>query len=184
MSENKTFVLVDGENITLRYQELLKSGLRPKRHVSHKENLYVWCRDVTNMMMMNIIRVSYYTTAVGDESKIFALEEKIAHLKYVNQGGTSGMGFVNPRVFKKERRSKKNKSVDINITIDALRHTYNNSLTTLYLLSGDGDYIPLIQEVMRQGKRVIVGSFTPGLNPALKHIPDTFIGIDNIFTER
>ena len=29
-------------------------------------------------------------------------------------------------------------------------------MDTLFLLSGDGDYIPLIKEVMRQGKQVFV----------------------------
>jgi uncharacterized LabA/DUF88 family protein len=52
-------------------------------------------------------------------------------------------------------------------------------LDTLFLLSGDGDYIPLIQEVMRQGKKVVVGALTNGLNPRLKHMADMFVDLDS-----
>lgn len=88
-----------------------------------------------------------------------------------------GSGRLCPHVLKKEKNSQKTKSVDINITTDTLRHTYNDSLDTLFLLSGDGNYIPLIQEVMRQGKRVAVGAFSNGLNQTLLHIADGFLDL-------
>lgn len=67
------------------------------------------------------------------------------------------------------------------LTIDALRHTYNDSMDILYFISGDGDYVPLVQEVMRQGKKVIVGALSDGLNPELRRIPDEFIDLDRVF---
>ena len=45
-------------------------------------------------------------------------------------------------------------------------------------MTGDGDYIPLIQEIMRQGKQVIVGALSNGLNPKLRVVADNFIDLD------
>ncbi len=94
-----------------------------------------------------------------------------------------GSGTLNPHIFKKENRSQKTKSVDINITIDALRHTYNNSVDGIYLFSGDGDYLPLIKEIMRQGKQVTIGVFSKGFNSVLQYECDDFINLDQIFFE-
>jgi uncharacterized LabA/DUF88 family protein len=51
----------------------------------------------------------------------------------------------------------------------------------LFLLAGDGDYIPLIEEVMRQGKQVHLGAFSDGLSPRLPHIADEFVDLDKYF---
>ena len=178
---NRTFILVDGENLVLRYQSSLYGGTQNTEGTVHIPDVLVWHPTITRYVPMNIIRVSYYTTLVGDEPTIEATKKKIAdiHFDYtVGRNEWLGSGRLCPHVFKKEKNSQKTKSVDINITIDALRHTYNDSLDTLFLFSGDGDYIPLIQEVMRQGKRVVIGAFSNGLNQTLLHIADSFLNLD------
>jgi uncharacterized LabA/DUF88 family protein len=52
------------------------------------------------------------------------------------------------------------------------------------LVAGDGDYVPLVEEVKRLGKVVIVTSFEGeglGLSPELRLSADIFIGIDPFF---
>jgi uncharacterized LabA/DUF88 family protein len=88
---------------------------------------------------------------------------------------------VCPRVFKKESKSKKNKLVDISVTIDALRHSYHRHVDAIWLFSGDGDYLPLIKEIMRNGTQVWLGAFSDGLNPALPRAVDRFIVLDSWF---
>ena len=179
--QNKTFILVDGENLVFRYQASLKEGAKEKQGIFHIPDVIVWHPNNTMAFEMEVIRVSYYTTQVGDENKIDEACKLIAAQKYefkIGQSEGYGKGSLVPHVFKKERTSNKTKSVDINLTIDALRHTYNNSLDILLLLRGDGDYIPLIEEVMRQGKKVVIGAFTNGLNRKLIHIADKFVNLD------
>ena len=179
---NRTLVLADGENLVTRYQSMLKAGGERTEETVHIQDVFVWHPNFTECTPMDIIRVSFYTTQVGDDLKLDETRQEIASNRYQNRPisrtGYRGMDNICPHVFKKEKTSQKTKSVDINIAIDALRHTYNNSMDILFLLAGDGDYIPLIQEVMRQGKRVFVGAFSDGLNPALRFIPDRFYDLD------
>lgn len=173
---------MDGENIVVRFESMLASGSKKTYDTIHIPGVFVWNPKFTLYIPMDIIRVSFYTTQVGDEAKLEETRQAIASHNYqshsISRNDYATIGNICPHVFKKEKKNRKTKSVDINITIDALRHTYNNSMDILFLLSGDGDYIPLIQEVMRQGKRVFIGAFSDGVNPALKHIPDKFFDLD------
>jgi len=185
--QNRTFILADGENLVLRYQASLEDGEKEKEKTLYIPDVLVWHPEITRAFDMEVIRASYYTTKVGDENKIDKTCKLIAGYGYEFKLGQSegyGKGRLVPHVFKKEKTSKKTKSVDINLTIDALRHTYNDSLDILFLLSGDGDYIPLIKEVMRQGKKVFIGAFSNGLNPTLLHIADKFFNLDNWLFKR
>jgi uncharacterized LabA/DUF88 family protein len=51
----------------------------------------------------------------------------------------------------------------------------------VYLASGDGDYLPLLQEVMRRGKQVEVLAFSSGLNEQLTYSVDRFLSLDEVF---
>jgi uncharacterized LabA/DUF88 family protein len=179
---NRALVLADGENLVVRYQSMLASGAEKAEETVHIPDVFVWHPRFTECVPMDVVRVSFYTTQIGDEEKLEETRRRIASHRYkcvsISRHAYASMGNICPHVFKKQKSSQKTKSVDINIAIDALRHTYNNSMDILFLLSGDGDYIALIQEVMRQGKRVFVAAFSDGVNPALKHIPDTFFDLD------
>ena len=187
---NRTFILADGENLVLRYQASLTADVQNREGTVHLPDVLVWHPEITKCAKyapMNIIRASYYTTLVGDEPTIESTKKKITDICFnfnIGRNECQESGRLCPHVFKKEKNTQKTKSVDINITIDALRHTYNDSLDTLFLLSGDGDYIPLIQEVMRQGKRVVVGAFSNGLNQTLLHIADGFLDLDLLMLKK
>ena len=179
---NRALVLADGENLVTRYQAMIKSGAEKTNDTRHIPDVFVWHPKITMCTPMQVIRVSFYTTQIGDEQKLEETRRTIASHDYkchsISRQEYGDIGNICPHVFKKEVRNQKTKSVDINIAIDALRHTYNDSMDILFLLSGDGDYIPLIQEIMRQGKRVFVAAFSDGLNPALRHVPDRFFDLD------
>jgi uncharacterized LabA/DUF88 family protein len=147
--------------------------------VKHIPGVFVWHPNLTAYAhVAEIMRVAFYTSVVGDEDRINAVKEEIASTIYVPR--SHGLK-VCPYVFKKPSKSQKSKNVDIAITIDALRHSYLNHIDDLYLFSGDGDYLPLIREVMRSGKRVFVGAFSSGLNPELKWSVDSFMDLDKEF---
>ena len=179
----KAIILVDGENILLRYQDSVKSDKKiPLGNVDHEQNRYVWHPDITGDLAQNILRVSYYTTFTGDTDKISDLNKKLASVQYTFKPGEDlvGKGTLTPYIYKKEKKSS-TKAVDINLTVDALRHTFNKSVDEIHIVSGDGDFIPLIKEMMRQGIVVRVLAFENGCHPQLKFVPDSFYPLDAIF---
>jgi len=65
---------------------------------------------------------------------------------------------------------------DVGIVIDAIRTA--PALDVVILASGDGDFIPLVEYLKNQGKRVEVMAFGKTTSAHLKEIADEFIDID------
>lgn len=40
------------------------------------------------------------------------------------------------------------------MTVDILSNVYQDNLDTVFLVAGDGDYLPLIKEIRRFGKQI------------------------------
>ena len=61
------------------------------------------------------------------------------------------------------------------LTKDMLSHAFRDNYEVAVLVAGDGDYVPVVQEVQRLGKIVFVWFFeNEGLNPKLKLAADHF----------
>jgi len=65
---------------------------------------------------------------------------------------------------------------DVGIVIDAIRTS--PGLDVVVLASGDGDFIPLVEYLKNQGKRVEVASFGRTTSSRLKETADEFIDLD------
>jgi uncharacterized protein (TIGR00288 family) len=65
---------------------------------------------------------------------------------------------------------------DVGIVIDAVRTA--PSLDTIILVSGDGDFIPLVEYLKNQGKRVEVIAFGRSASSKLKEAADEFIDLE------
>jgi len=65
---------------------------------------------------------------------------------------------------------------DVGIVIDAIRTS--PGLDVIVLASGDGDFIPLVEYLKNQGKRVEVVSFGKTTSLKLKEAADEFIDLD------
>ena len=177
--EPRTIVLVDGENLVFRFQAMKDEGRKPTSTFHHIPNVFIWHGDMLQFFGHSL-RVNYYTSMVGDTETIDHTRDKIGQIL------VTGAGYgrrICPQVFKKDSNSRKTKLVDLTITIDALRHAYHDHIDQLLLFTGDGDYIPLVKEVMRQGKQVVVGGFSSGLSTELRRTGDQFIEIDRFFFE-
>jgi len=61
---------------------------------------------------------------------------------------------------------------DVGITVDAIR--LSPSLDTIVLVSGDGDYLPLVEYLQNQGKQVEVMAFGNTASGKLKEEADDF----------
>jgi uncharacterized LabA/DUF88 family protein len=64
-----------------------------------------------------------------------------------------------------------------------LSHAFNNHYDVAVLIAGDGDFVPLVEEVKHLGKRVLLIFFSEadGLNPALKLAADDYCDWTNGF---
>ena len=182
MSIPKAMIFIDGENLVMRYQAMLEQGYEPSDGIIHEPDYFVWHPKISTNTLLDLIRVLYYTSAVGDENKITAAKKRIAEVHYqFHSESVLGNAQIYPCVFKKLAQSKKTRSVDINIVIDIMKYAYSDAIDQIYLISGDGDYLPLIHEVMQKGKQVMVGALSSGLNHTLVHSVDEFINLDNFF---
>jgi len=65
---------------------------------------------------------------------------------------------------------------DVGIVIDAIRTA--QALDVIVLCSGDGDFIPLVEYLKNQGKRVEVLAFGKTTSLKLKEVADEFIDLD------
>ena len=70
----KTIILVDGENLVMRYQRMLSDGNKPLKGVLHESDCFVWHPRIFKDYKVDIVRVGYYTTVVGDDAKLNTIE--------------------------------------------------------------------------------------------------------------
>jgi NYN domain-containing protein len=175
-------VFVDGENLTLRYQEMLAAGREPLPDVKHIKDSFVWASPITEWSALDVIRVLYYTSVVGDDVRVAEVSAQIGATVFrVRAGGVIGTAQIIPRVHKKLASSRKTKVVDVDVTIDVMRAALTMPIGGIFVLSGDGDYFQLVQEVIRSSKQVYVGAFSSGLAAKLKTNVEAFLDLDTFF---
>lgn len=121
----------------------------------------------------NAIRSYYYTSVSGDTVKMESIKQILWN-----------RGF-HGEVFKKDRREAKAKGVDIALTKDILSHAFLGNYDLAVLVAGDGDYVPVIEEIRRLGKIVYVAFFEEsGLSPNLRLASDFFFAMEGVFFKR
>ena len=181
----RAILLVDGENLVFRYQEMLAAGRKRKPNIIHIPNVLVWHGDITSHQSFGYSRVCYYTSVVGDEVAVARTKAAIAKIIYVcnPKRDLRFTGQLVPQVFKKRSKSKKTRNVDIQIIIDVMRYAHAAAHDLIVVASGDGDYLPLLAEVMHSGKQLYVAAFSSGLNSAIPYSADEFIDLDRFFFE-
>ncbi|HEY9826697.1 MAG TPA: NYN domain-containing protein [Stenomitos sp.] len=174
----------DGENLVLRYEEMLRGGRTPlPEMVVHEPRVFVWSSLVSKWTSMDLVRITYYTSVVGSDERVLEVKKKIASTRFEYNAGTfRGSGQIVPRIHKKLAASRKTKVVDVDITMDVMRATLDPSVAVIFLLTGDGDYAPLLSEITsRTSKQVYLGAFSSGLSPDLATRVDDFVDLDRLF---
>lgn len=184
----RTIGFVDGENLVMRYQAMIEAGAVPKKDVSYERDCFVWHDVITRWSMFDFIRINYYTSTTGDSVRVEKVKDVISDVEYSycythDTEAPDGTANLVPQVFHKPRKNIKARNVDLQISIDVLRAAHLPTVDVILLLSGDGDYIPLIQEAARWGKEIWLGAFSSGLHPKLKHHVDVFQCLDEVFFE-
>ena len=66
---------------------------------------------------------------------------------------------------------------DVGLAIDAVKTI--QAVDTIVLASGDGDFVPLVEFIKNQGRRVEVIAFGKSSSAALKEAADEFVDLDD-----
>ena len=173
----------DGENLVARYQAVLAAGTAtPKRDTLHEKDIYVWNQAFTIQARQSyeILRVTYYTSAVGDDSRLADIRRTIRSFTFARHSGSTLPNQLCATVIKRPANARAAKGVDIQLCVEALSHVHSGNVDGILLLTGDGDYIPLIDEARRAGVQVYLAAFSNGLNPSLLDHVDTFLELDGL----
>ena len=179
----KVIAFVDGENLVCRYQDMLDAGRIAQPDVVYIRDSFVWSPHVTRWTVMDLIRVSYYTSVVGDDQRVADVSRQISQTRFeCSSADYVGTAQIIPRVHKKPGNSRKTKVVDVDITMDVMRAALEMPVDGIYLLSGDADYLPLVREVARTtAKQVYIAAFSSGLAKDLPSAAEQFIDLDQWF---
>ena len=182
-------MFIDGENLVTSYEDMKKRGrISNEGDVAYERKTFIWKNGTVRPGLNVINRATYYTYVQGDALKVSEIEDRIKEMFFPNYRPT---GYhqpielpsrLTPCVFKKSE-GRASKGVDIQIALDILSHTYRNNLDTVFLMSGDGDYLPILKEVQQMGKQVFVAAFSRGLSPKLRRIADRFELLDDVYFE-
>lgn len=187
MTLDDTLVFVDGENLAIRYKEMVANGRVPRPDNVYIEDCFIWNQRVLDDHFWRLKRLSYYTSVVGDDAFVRGVREQIASVTFTCRtgtapGGTSTRtGQLVPFVKKRISKSKKESICDIAIAVDVMRACYRDHAKTIWLFSGDGDFIHLLGEVVHAGKRAYASAFSSGLNEEIRFVVDEFLSLDKYF---
>lgn len=185
-SLGRMMAFIDGENMVARYQAMLDAGQTPYNNVAHLRDVYVWLPGVVWPALNVVLRATYYTYVVGSEEVVLGTSEQIRAMifcQYSVPGQAAPSRLINtltPRVFSKPK-NRNGKGVDIQMTVDILSNIYQGNVESILLVSGDGDYEPVLAECKRMGKQVYVAAFSSGLSPKLRLSADHFTNLDSQF---
>lgn len=205
------FIFIDGNNIVIRFQEILKTIARKegiklevlKKQLSEKnrnlaeiiweKDKFLWSKSMNNFLPsllrtnIDIVRAYYYTYC--DENNRKKINDLISNTKIVNN--SNSILTLTPEIIA-FTRGEQAKGDDIKICLDSMRHAINGSADIICLFTGDGDFLPLVEELQKMGKLVFVAAFdylgddtefkkAVGLNQKLKNRADYFINLSPIF---
>jgi len=171
-SDTRVMVFVDGENLAIRYKAELGFGT-PCNHVAYAPDVMVWSPYASRSNgPEEYVRRYYYTSATGDLAARSQIELKLRDA-----------GIEAPRVFARDKNGR-SKQVDITLTTEMLTHAHRDNFDIAVLVSGDADYVPLVEAVKAEGKRVALWALESGLSPKLKLAADHYWNIgDLLFRE-
>ena len=195
---SRLMAFVDGENLTARFETMLHEGRRPRvtNHahlafgpVAHEMGLFAWSPATVSGFPGDeeVLRIHYYTTFSGGADKLEEFRKRVATHKALwlqddLMVPRRTLPLI-PRVFHKTARNTKTKSVDINLCVEVLEYVRQNALDSVFLVTGDVDYLPLIDAAMKAGKRVYVAALSSGLSSQLMYGVDQFISLDDRYFE-
>ncbi|HEX3031994.1 MAG TPA: NYN domain-containing protein [Bacillota bacterium] len=124
----------------------------------------------------DLIRTYYYNVPLNkeDDGERYKKQQNFLEQLYETPLLTVSLGRL-------ERRGATyvEKGIDVNIAVDMLTLAFYNSYDVGILVSGDADYVKMVEEVKRLGKHVEVAYFAVGQSFHLRNVADKMIVLDD-----
>ncbi len=174
----RLMAFIDGENLVARYQAMRERGKQPQAGTQHAPDEYVWNPGFHLPGRFEVIRAHHYASVVGDEPKVADVGSRIKSVRFCANDFSSDSTSLYAHVFKKPSKSQKTSTVDIQMVVDALSHTYQRTADTILLVTGDGDFEPLAEEIAGRGIKLLLAALSDGLSTRLMQHADRFIDLD------
>jgi len=119
-----------------------------------------------------LIRTYYYTVRPTDKtSKMYSIQ-----MSFLDQLERSR--YTKVRYGRLTGNPPKEKGTDVFLAIDMLNLAYKNSYDTAILISGDGDFVEVIESIQAMGKQVENWAFWGRKSDNLLKVCDSFHYID------
>ncbi len=124
-----------------------------------------------------LIRLNYYTSTVDakrDSATAISQQrflDAIRHVPYIN---------IKYKPLKYRGNIPFEKGVDILIATDMLTAALRDCYDTAILVSGDGDFVEVLEEIKRAGKQVENATFLSSRSDALINAADLFIEFNKV----
>lgn len=184
-------LFVDGENFAIRGGKVLKDAGCDPTIGPYRRDVYLWLPRslatfpffahrprgggplggaLPDWRVVNATRAYYYTSTTSDEP---AWSEIRLELR--------ALGFE-PRLFRKV--GDRSKAVDIALATDSLMLAAEGRSQATVIMSGDGDFVPVVDALKRLGQRVIVCAFGSSTNREMVIAADDFIDLEPLIVSR
>jgi uncharacterized LabA/DUF88 family protein len=161
----RVHVFIDGANL----YEAMKEEIPDSTIDYHKLGLKL-------VGERKIIRINYYVSELNPEWDDGAGNQQrfLAALKHLPFFTVR----TRPLRYSTDKKKKWEKGIDILIATDMLSGAYLNGYDTVMLVSGDGDFAPVLDEIKKMGKRVENAFFLHGRADALVASCDVFVSLN------
>lgn len=161
----ETIILVDGANIEISAKEL---DVQRINYAKFKNVILEELKKIMGEEDISLVRPYYYDSWDGNPHHKTVLD-KLESIGYDLQGVY--------RFTSKEKRSRKQKCVDIKIAVDMVHFADATPVSIVVLCSGDKDFLPAIEAVKYTSKKLVVVCFKHSGSEELIRKADIFIDL-------
>lgn len=177
MTEEKSIVLIDAENILKSWQDYCNIN-----NISRKIDYLKLVKRLSKGT--NLIRAYFYggtpeKISIRKKNFLNALQYQGIQLRTKvlkdRQNKCSKCGYIDYKQIQK--------GVDVSLATDILRHAWQRTCDICIVVSGDEDYKDAIECVKDKGIKVWVAAFRNSLSNELRKTADNVIFLDEIFEE-
>lgn len=129
-----------------------------------------WAADPTRSANALLCRTTYYD-AIPDAGPDPDIEE---YWRTIELQSDMHLGFGALRGLKKKARQK---GVDVQIAVDMLAGSFSSLFDIAVLITGDADFVPVVEEVKRRGVMVTLAAPADSLSDDLRRVADRYVPI-------
>ncbi len=124
----------------------------------------------------NLIRTYYYTAPINQKDHPDGYKKQQKFFQKLHN--TNSLTLILGRLEKRDGTYVE-KGVDVAIAVDMLSMAYANAIDVFYLVSADADFVPVVNEIKRLGKKIFNVTFSRGASYHLRNTCDGYVKLSD-----